>query len=81
MIVLLHCVLMFMYDFCLPPLQSAKLPHLQNCSRASPHSNARKCGQVRRKQTRRGALRFLSLTLARLLKPRHPGFCKGGNLK
>lgn len=79
--VLLHSVVRFMLDFLYPPLQSAKLPHLQDCARASPHSNARECGQVRRKQTRRGALRFLSLTLARLLKPRHSGFCKDGNLK
>ena len=79
--VLLHSVVRFMLDFLYPPLQSAKLPHLQDCARASPHSDARECGQVRRKQTRRGALRFLSLTLVRLLKLRHQGFCKGGNFK
>ena len=41
----------------------------------------RECGQVRRKQTRRVILRFLSLTLALPLKPCHNSSCKAGNLK
>lgn len=41
----------------------------------------RECGQVRRKQTRRAILRFLSLTLAHPLKPCHDSCCKAGNLK
>ena len=48
-------------------------------ARASPHF--RECGQVRRKQTRRCVLRFLSLTLALPFALGHTGFCKAGNLK